>query len=127
MGKFVAVGYIMSGRFVPYLLLLAPERAIGMPIVAGTPSSAMAPPEEAIGDWAAHGGSSARLQQIEGRRSFVPTLTVRSFLVLTAGIAEWFVASGTAGYSIVRGMIAIRLPARSICRGILAAATRITR
>jgi len=35
---FTAVGFSMSGRFVQYLPLLAPERMAGMVIVAGAPA-----------------------------------------------------------------------------------------
>lgn len=63
-GKFVAVGYSMSGRFVQYLPLLAPERVAAMVIVAGAPVSAMALPEEVIADWAARAGDRERLRQI---------------------------------------------------------------
>ena len=61
---FTAVGFSMSGRFVQYLPLLAPERVAGIGIIAGCPASAMELPEEVIADWAARAGDRERLREI---------------------------------------------------------------
>jgi non-heme chloroperoxidase len=61
---FTAVGFSMSGRFVQYLPLLAPERMAGMVIVAGAPASAMELPEEVIADWVARAGDREKLREI---------------------------------------------------------------
>jgi (E)-2-((N-methylformamido)methylene)succinate hydrolase len=62
--KFIGIGFSMSGRFVQYLPLLSPERAEGMVIIAGAPTSAMVLPEEVIGDWAGRAGDRERLRQV---------------------------------------------------------------
>jgi len=62
--KFTAVGFSMSGRFVQYLPLLAPQRLEGMVIVAGAPASAMALPEQVIADWAGRAGNREKLREI---------------------------------------------------------------
>jgi hypothetical protein len=61
---FTAVGFSMSGRFVQYLPLLAPERMAGMVIVAGALAWAMELPEEVIADWAARAGDREKLREI---------------------------------------------------------------
>lgn len=61
---FIAVGFSMSGRFVQYLPLLAPERVEAIVIVAGAPASSMTLPEEVIADWVARAGDRDRLREI---------------------------------------------------------------
>jgi non-heme chloroperoxidase len=61
---FTAVGFSMSGRFVQYLPLLAPERVAGIVIIAGAPASAMELPEEVIADWVARAGDRQKLREI---------------------------------------------------------------
>jgi non-heme chloroperoxidase len=62
--KFTAVGFSMSGRFVQYLPLLAPQRVEGMAIIAGCPASAMTLPEEVIADWVGRAGNRDKLKEV---------------------------------------------------------------
>lgn len=62
--RFTAVGFSLSGRFVQYLPLLAPERVEAMVIIAGCPASAMELPDAMIADWVARAGDRQRLREI---------------------------------------------------------------
>jgi non-heme chloroperoxidase len=73
---FTAVGFSMSGRFVQYLPLLAPERMAGMVIVAGAPASAMELPEEVIADWVARAGDREKLREIPMMFAIKPDLAL---------------------------------------------------
>ncbi len=93
--KFVAIGYSMSGRFVQYLSLLAPERLTGMVIVAGAPASAMALPEEVIGDWAARAGDRERLRQIPAMFAVKPDPLLLDAYADDAIKASWHALEST--------------------------------
>jgi non-heme chloroperoxidase len=73
---FTAVGFSMSGRFVQYIPLLAPERVEGMVIVAGAPASAMELPEEVIADWVARAGNREKLHEIPMMFAIKPDLAL---------------------------------------------------
>jgi pimeloyl-ACP methyl ester carboxylesterase len=61
---FTAVGFSMSGRFVQYLPLVAPDRVEGLAIIAGCPASAMTLPEEVTADWVGRAGNRERLREV---------------------------------------------------------------
>jgi non-heme chloroperoxidase len=74
--RFIAVGFSMSGRFVQYVPLLAPERVEAMVIVAGCPASAMELPEAVITDWVARAGNRPRLREIPLMFAIKPDLAL---------------------------------------------------
>lgn len=63
-GKIVAVGFSMSGRFVQYLSVVAPERLRGQVLVAGCPASPIPLPEETRRDWVSRAGDAERLKEV---------------------------------------------------------------
>ena len=74
--KFTPIGFSMSGRFVQYLPLLAPERVEGMVIIAGCPVSAMALPEEVIADWVGRAGNRQTLREVPLMFAIKPDLAL---------------------------------------------------
>ena len=60
----VVVGFSMSGRFVQYLSVVAPERVRGQVLVAGCPASPIPLPEETRRDWVARAGDAERLREV---------------------------------------------------------------
>jgi non-heme chloroperoxidase len=62
--RFTAVGFSMSGRFVQYLPLLAPESVKAVVIVAGCPASALELPNAVIADWVGRAGDRGRLREV---------------------------------------------------------------
>lgn len=62
--RFTVVGFSMSGRFVQYLPLLAPDRVQSMAIIAGCPAAPIELPSALIADWVARAGNRERLREI---------------------------------------------------------------
>jgi pimeloyl-ACP methyl ester carboxylesterase len=62
--QFVAVGFSMSGRFVQYVPLLAPDRVRGLVLVAPCPATPIPFPAEMRRDWVARAGAPERLAEV---------------------------------------------------------------
>jgi non-heme chloroperoxidase len=65
--SFVVVGFSIGGKFAQYLALTAPERVLGLVLVAGCPTTEIRLPPEMLEDWLSRAGSSERMiELIEG-------------------------------------------------------------
>jgi non-heme chloroperoxidase len=64
LGEFVVVGFSMSARFAQYLALVAPERVLGLILVAGCPVGEIPLPAELTDDWLAREGDAQRLAEL---------------------------------------------------------------
>ncbi len=62
--QFVAVGFSMSGRFVQYVPLLAPDRVRGLVLVAPCPAAPIPFPADMRRDWVARAGAPERLAEV---------------------------------------------------------------
>jgi non-heme chloroperoxidase len=62
--EFVVLGYSMSAKFGQYLALVAPERVLGLILLAGCPVGEIPLPAELIEDWLGREGDAARMAEI---------------------------------------------------------------
>jgi pimeloyl-ACP methyl ester carboxylesterase len=65
--SFVVVGFSIGGKFAQHLAVTAPERVLGLVLVAGCPTTEIQLPPETLEDWLSRAGSSERMiELIEG-------------------------------------------------------------
>ena len=62
--EFLVVGFSMSARFAQYLALVAPERVLGLILVAGCPTGEIPLPAELTDDWFGREGDAQRLTEL---------------------------------------------------------------
>ena len=62
--EFLVVGFSMSARFAQYLALVAPERVLGLILVAGCPAGEIPLPTELTDDWLGREGDAQRLTEL---------------------------------------------------------------
>lgn len=64
LGEFVVLGFSMSAKFAQYLALAAPERVLGLILVAGCPAGEIPLPAELTDDWLAREGDARRMAEL---------------------------------------------------------------
>ena len=64
LNEFLVVGFSMSARFAQYLALVAPERVLGLILVAGCPAGEIPLPAELTDDWLGREGDAQRLTEL---------------------------------------------------------------
>ena len=62
--RFVLLGYSMGAKFAQYLALQAPERIIGLVLVAGCPVGEIPIPQQMLDDWYGRAGDAERLIEL---------------------------------------------------------------